>query len=289
MKPIPLIALGSFSFALAGAGFAGSVMLTTPPQGTYAPAGVPRVYTYPEPDWERLQNLMPLSMGPAEQWLEWDRAVRFELRAIGKVAGVPVALVDVDGVPTLVVEGTKFWIETRCVAIRVGAGTIEIERASGKHQVLALHASRPVEFPSLDAATAANKARLIDRAAAERDYRGVLLKWSLWSPEEKQAYLLAQLGNGRLVQVRNTPNGVVISGRNLLAGEVGRVRHQREKLFVKSLSSEQRATFEHAKSVVKSGGPSEKAVEAANSSLRDFVIHLTPEQRKLFDAWVGNS
>jgi hypothetical protein len=79
------------------------------------------------------QNGSDLGRERLAEAIKWEENVRLELRALGEVGGVPVALVDVNGEPTLVCKQSGL-LSLRVEAMDLTAKRIRSRRGWGKSE-----------------------------------------------------------------------------------------------------------------------------------------------------------
>jgi beta-lactamase regulating signal transducer with metallopeptidase domain len=230
---------------------------------------------------------------------QWETSVKLDLRAVGVVGGVPVALIDADGEPMLV--SRDFGILTMDVKeIDVATKQVTVTmRVSGLTRVLPLTAPRAIEFPEVDPKPMLEWRPLLE--TKEHYLRQMLpdaitMKWGSFNRETKEEILLAFLATGQLVQVNSRERGVSMSSSFLFERERQALQKERRERFLASLTPEQREKFgTGADRAVRLDAPKaeqEKASAEAKKSraMREEVLaNLTSEQARLYFEWTGKT
>jgi beta-lactamase regulating signal transducer with metallopeptidase domain len=230
----------------------------------------------------------------------WSDNVNLDLRAVGVVGGVPVALIDVDGEPTFVKPGMGLYSHTLLVEeIDVVMKQVTVHATLSKtRRVLPLTNPREVAFPVVDAKRLLALTRIADAGDYEWDRlpAAITARWRTFSRETKEEILLSYLASAKVLQVggTNAVEGFSVATHDLLAEERQVLQKERREKFLASLTPEQREKFgQGVAPAIRLDAPKaeqEKAyAEAVKArAIRDEVLtNLTPEQTILYAQWMG--
>jgi len=228
---------------------------------------------------------------------------QIEVRAIGSVAGEPVALIDVNGHPVMV--RTRITIIGWDVsAITESSQEVVLTRGrSGTTRVLQVTNPRSISFPVL---TDEQVERLLsvnhirDQAQANRISSWPHEVWRVWSRinrDGQEAILLNYLQAGQVMGWIVDTNGQSSSGfsGHLLEKKLHQRRSEKRQAFLASLDEKQREVFMAAGAVinfVKPPPPAERErmmaqARALEEERAKVVAALTPAQRLLYDNYMG--
>jgi beta-lactamase regulating signal transducer with metallopeptidase domain len=229
--------------------------------------------------------------------IAWEENVKLELRAVGEVGGVPVAIVDLEGEPIVVTPNIGIR-SLRVTAFLPTANEITVTTRSGTKRVLKLDNPSPVEFPKVDPnwfLTPEAIARRQENQRHEKIPGAIVLSWSKINRAGKEAILMNYLRAGEIVQVlETTSGGYSTSSAFLFAEKLAAIRREKQQVFLASLTPEQRTKFgsgaaaavRFTDSAVKVQEQMQRGKEAA-ARREEVVASLTPEQKKLYDEWMG--
>lgn len=235
-----------------------------------------------------------------ERHREFEESATFELRAVGQVAGVPVALIDINGHPCLFIETVGiFGRNVRSIDVNRQQVVLHDFRTK-TDQVLHVVNPRPVEFPTLSEEMIEH---LLSPAAQQRHNQiehlpiEIVQSWGKINRDGREQILLNYLRMGVVRGVLLDFNGNAGSGysASLLAAEARRRSEARRLAFLASLGEEQRLIFtEPARMVDFRRPPSPLELEKMEARRRELetaqariVAALTPAQKELYDAWRG--
>lgn len=276
--------------ALAVAGF--TQERTVPNSGT---AANPAATANAAPASMMNRNAASLEARRAEA-IAWEENVKLELRAVGEVGGVPVAIVDMEGSPIVVTP--SIGIQSLFVdAFEATATEITVKTRSGTKRVLKLENPSPVDFPKVNPTLLLTPEAIAKRNESNRHERipaALVLAWNKINRAGKEAILLNYLRSGEVVQVLEVSGGYSTASGFLFSERLSAIRREQKEKFLASLTPEQKAKFgsgaaaaiRFTDSAVKIHEQQKRGQEAA--ARRDEVIaSLTPEQKKLYDEWMG--
>lgn len=230
---------------------------------------------------------------------EWAASVHYELRAVGLVGGVPVAMVDVNGDPNFVSVNSSL-MDYRVSEIDVAAGSLVLQDRYGNTRFLPLVKPRAIEFPEVrpeSFLSAEYQASLMERGHSSMLPSEVSMAWPKINREGKEAILLNYLRRAQLVVCIPTPTGGSTGGVNFLFREkLSALNRERREAFLASLTREQLAEYGNGASpaINLRSSPAEReaqvaAAREAEARREKVEAELTPEQRVLFEAWRGRS
>jgi beta-lactamase regulating signal transducer with metallopeptidase domain len=229
---------------------------------------------------------------------EWEANVKLELRAVGEVGGVPVALIDVAGEPQIMMKGSGI-MGLRVGEIDMKAQTATIVDRSGAGRLLPLTNPRAIEFPKVDAQWFLTPEALARRREARAQAflpSAVLMAWPKINREGKEEILLNYLREGTVVVVRVDSSGRANGGSMgfLFAEQERQILRERREKFVASLTPEQRAEYGNgAEPLIRfTDPPAEREQQAAKAKeakerIAKVIAGLTPEQKALYDDIMG--
>lgn len=235
---------------------------------------------------------------------DWIAQATLELRAVGAVGGVPVAVIDVYGDPHVVMAGSQLFRQT-VVAINLATREVTVRRVrmgpqTDPEKTLRLAHPRKVDFPEIP--PAAVEAMVERKQDARSIYQHslppeVLHAWDKLNVEGKEAILMSYLRMGLVVDVEGDPDGRFsgTSTSQLFGRRISERGRERMNVFLASLSEEQRKAFHNGLvPMIRFTAPPqerERQIREGQRIIEDqkqVVAGLTPEQRKLYDAWQGN-
>lgn len=228
--------------------------------------------------------------------LEWEARVKLELRAVGEVGGVPVALIDVEGEPQMMIMSSGI-MGLRIAAIDVAAQTATVANRAGENRVLSLTNPREIAWPKVEAKwflTPEALARRRENLGREIMPSAVVLAWAKINREGKEEILLNYLRSAQVVGITPNSEGISMTMGFLFEVQEQQLRRERREKFVASLTPEQRADFNNgAQPAIRFTDPPEarekQAAKAKDAKERmDKVIAgLTPEQKALYENYAG--
>lgn len=226
-----------------------------------------------------------------------------ELRALGTVGGVPVAVADVAGEPRVGRVGERFALHCKVTKIDVEHGTVTVEDESKRERVLVLTHPRAVIFPKIDDATKeqmiGDLARGADPEHGRKEIEVIRKQIEDWDAKDvvaKQDALLALLAKGFVVTVHEHGSG--FNAGDFFATEASARKRSKLADFMISLSREQQEWFENsrmplvrfadaAKDPVGMQRNLDQARLQAEKNKRKLLESLSPESRKLYDEMGG--
>jgi len=223
-------------------------------------------------------------------------ALQIEARAVGEVGGVPVAFIDVEGNPVIVMVGSSvagYWV----TSIDSARNEIVLTRAGQPARVLPVTNPRQPTFPALSEMRIQGLLGSANYVSAwERQLpRAVMLAWSKINREAKEEILLNYLQSGYVMTFVVTPESITGSPRRLFEERIRQEQQIRRAAFLESLMPEQRAAYEDGRmGVIRFTAPKEEqeaqaaAAKALQERQAEVIANLTPEQRFLFEAWQGS-
>lgn len=228
---------------------------------------------------------------------EWERNLDFELRAIGEVGGVALAVIDVNDEPVLVKVRTRL---ANATVLEISPDKAQVVLAvPGKvNPVLPVVRALTVAFPVLTEAeieALLSPASLKDMERTTFSLAPELEKnWPTMRRDKKEAVLLQHLKEGLLMSYVTTPSGVAGSIGPLFAELAVQRKRERLAAFTASLTPEQRKIFAGTDAPVFSvndlgGDPQAVKVKMATAkvkndrALENLRATLSAEQKKLYD------
>jgi hypothetical protein len=226
----------------------------------------------------------------------WEANVRLELRAIGEVGGEPVAMVDIDGNPVMVIRGVVF-LRREVKSIDQQRKEVTLETSGEPDTVLQLTNPRPVAFPVLSPQAVE---RLLQPNSQRRHEveRGmpheVLAAWKQINRDAQEEILMNYLREG-LAWGSYGFGEFPGSGfrAHLFENQRNEIMAGKRAAFLASLSDDQRGIFTVSYPAVRFDAmpsPAERAamsarIQADQKKQEEVVRVLTPEQRMLYDQW----
>lgn len=230
--------------------------------------------------------------------IAWEENVKLDLRAVGEVGGVPVAVVDIEGSPVVVT------VSSGIHALSVEpfdshATQLVVRTRTGKERVLKLEDPRPIEFPDV------RSAPLLTPEAVQRRYEvvrhssvpaAIVLSWKKLDRAGKEVILMNYLRTGEVIQIFDSPGGISTTSGFLFSEQLQAIKRGQRDRFLASLTPEQREKFgsggaaavRFTESQVEIQKQLARAKEAA--ARRDEVLAtLSPVQRQLYEEWMGQS
>jgi hypothetical protein len=232
----------------------------------------------------------------------WESKLKFELRAVGSIGGVAVAIIDIDGQPQAATPGSHLlrWVVER---IDPQNKTAVLTQPGQPDRALTLtHASEAASLMI----ERENQILLMNKANPEtlmkisirrfQEYplmpREVEAAWGRLDRDSKEAILVNYLTSGIVMSRVIEPNGTGRGGASLLFGrQISERRRQGLQRFMGSLTPAQREKYHHgAMGVINftvSAAEQKKQSDRAKAMAKDqaeVVAGLTAEQRKLYDA-----
>jgi len=278
------------SLALLG-GFA-VVGLTQEKPAALAPASSPArplALSAPEANARAKERLARL--------IDWEEHGKLELRAVGDVGGVPVAIIDVEGEPVLVTRHAGI-MGLRVEEIDLKTRQVTMETRNGLARVLNLTNPETVDFPKVVAErflTPQAQARRIESMRYGPSFPPELVTaWSKINREGKLAIIMSYLQGAEVVQIYSVPaeGGITVSKGFLFSEQLQALDNARRDRFIASLSPEQKAEFKNGASrAIRFTDPPEKIAQARAEAEQAAVTRakvlagLTPEQKALYDEW----
>jgi hypothetical protein len=228
--------------------------------------------------------------------LEWEARVKLELRAVGEVGGVPVALIDVEGEPQMMMKSSGIR-GLRIAAIDVAAQTATVANRAGENRVLSLTNPREIAWPKVEAKwflTPEALARRRENLGRETMPSAVVLAWAKINREGKEEILLNYLRSAQVVGITPNSEGISMTMGFLFEVQEQQLRRERWEKFVASLTPEQRADFNNgAQPAIRFTDPPEarekQAAKAKDAKERmgKVIAGLTPEQKALYEDYAG--
>lgn len=229
--------------------------------------------------------------------IKWEENVRLELRALGEVGGVPVALVDVNGEPTLVCKQSGL-LSLRVETMDLTAKRISFTTRMGKKRVLGLEQPDDFAFPEVDP----ERFFTAEAIAKRRDPRGfsppqeLVRSWPGLGREAKIAILADALKQGTLLQMHVERSGGISTTSGFLFAELQATKNrERKDRFLATLTPVQRAEFDaSAAPAIRFTASSEeiaaqKTVGKESAARRgEFLASLSPVQRARYDEWMDS-
>ncbi len=225
----------------------------------------------------------------------WEETVPLELRALGEISGVSLALVDVAGEPTLVTSQSGL-LSLRLGNLDPAAHRLTFLTRSGKERTITLDHPATFIFPAVDPepflTPGATAARRGSRPSAPP--RELVLSWPKLDREAKESILLDALKNGTVLQVHVEASGGISTTTGFLFAplEANRNRERKDR-FIASLTTDQRAEFDASiVAAIRITAPpteieAQKAAGKKASARRGkFLASLTPDQNALYHAWM---
>ncbi len=261
-----------------------------------APTAPQAAATTPAPAAKMIPDATRLDARLAEA-IAWEETVKLELRAVGEVGGVPVAIVDVEDNPIVVTPNIGIG-SLRVAAFPSTATEITLTTRSGTHRVLKLDNPSPVEFPKVDPAWFLTPEAIARRQEYQRHEKipgAILHSWSKINRAGKETILMNYLRAGEVVQVFEASSGGYSTTSGFLFSEqAAAIRREKQQKFIASLTPEQKTKFNSGAaplirfmdSAVKIQEAMQRGKEAAVRR-EEVMASLTPEQKKLYDEWMG--
>lgn len=250
---------------------------------------------------------IPVSSDPATQAIQearraeaeaWADGLQFAVQAVGEVGGVPVALIDINGEPSIVMVRTMF-SSYRVQSIDVARGEVVLTRQGHPARVLPVTNSRPVVFPTLspmriqsllNSADYLRNDTLLQRMIPD----AVIAAWGQISREARTEILLNYLESGYVMSYFFSRGGIGMHGSPRRLFEVGIQQQQQEQrdAFFNSLRPEQREAYAGGAQIAIRFTASKEEQEAQAASARalqarqaEVIANLTPAQRVLYEQW----
>ncbi len=236
--------------------------------------------------------------------LKWEANVKLELRAVGEVGGVPVALIDVEGEPMMAATDSGGIMGLRIGEINVAAKTATIVNRAGEKRVLSLTDPRPIEFPKIEAKWFLTPEAIAQRQTNRRDESlpsPVAEAWPRLNREAKEEILLSYLKRGTVLGVRTKPPDGISTQTGFLFSQQQRqvmlehLRERREK-FLASLTPEQRAEYgDGASMVIRFTDPPDQIekqrvkAQEIEERRKKVIASLTPAQKALYAEMTGQT
>lgn len=178
--------------------------------------------------------------------IAWEENVKLELRAVGEVGGVPVAIVDIEDNPIVVTPNSGIR-SLRVAAFPSTATEITVTTRSGTQRVLKLDNPSPVEFPKVNPAwflTPEALARRQENQRQEKIPAAIVLSWSKINRAGKETILMNYLRTGEVVQVLETSSrGYSTASGFLFAEQAAAIRREKQQNFLASLTPDQKTKF----------------------------------------------
>jgi hypothetical protein len=200
----------------------------------------------------------------------WEAKLQVEPRAFGVVAGVAVALIDVNGEPVIVAEGFPLGSRTRVTKIDSGRGELTLRRGDDAPTLHGVTNPLRIDFPDIS-----QEALLVPAALALADSHRSMQSFRAWrgfSREEKHQHLLELLRDGMLVHYRVAESSS--TSRRLMSEVISARRNAAREKFLAALRL--------------AAPPEVKAQARTNEQSEDlrrkFLASLTDEQRELYQA-----
>ncbi len=230
------------------------------------------------------------------QATHWEETVPLELRALGEIGGVSLALVDVAGEPTLVTSQSGL-LSLRLGSLDPTAQHLTFLTRSGKERILTLDRPATFVFPAVDPepflTPEATAARRGSRPPAPP--RELIHSWPQLKREAKESILLDALKNGTVLQVHVEASGGISTTTGFLFAtiEADRKRARKDR-FLASLTPAQQNEFKASTApAIRFTAPpveieAQKAAgKKATARREQLLASLSPEQKILYDAWMA--
>ncbi|WP_438480942.1 M56 family metallopeptidase [Oleiharenicola lentus] len=225
---------------------------------------------------------------------QWEDNMTFALEGIGRVGGVPVAFLSMNGNLSAVIERSQ--VARRMVeTIDVDNKQVTLVRQGQPPLVLALTTSDPIALTELQDFVVNS---ILSKEGIKRlnEFRGVpselALVWDELSRQGQAEVLNGYLLRGLVVGVHIRPGGGAgSSSGKLFEKEIAQRDKARRDAFFAALTPEQRARYSVSQQAIRftaSAAEREKASAAANAaktSRAEVLAELTPAQRALYDEW----
>lgn len=228
---------------------------------------------------------------------ETHRELQIEVRAVGEVGDVPVALVDIAGEPSIMMNGSTV-LGHRVDSINVARGEVMFSRHNQNDLVLAVTNPRPVVFPVMNEEWIQHLLNSPDylhhdSAWQQRLPGAVVGAWKQINREAKEKILLNYLAGGYVMSYYILPSGGIHgSPRRLFEGKIRQEFMRRRDDFLASLTLDQRAAYGDGRlgliriTATKAEQEAQYAAAKELEARQEAVIaNLTPEQRALYEAW----
>ncbi len=222
-------------------------------------------------------------------------ALQIEVRAVGEVGGVPVAFIDLDGEPSVVMTGSRFFVY-RITSIDVARGEVALTQRD-QDRVLAVTNPRPLVFPVMSEqrvqSLLASPEYLRSSNAWERGLPdAVVVAWKKINREAREQILLNYLQSGYVMSYFLTEGRIHGSPRHLLAARMQQGSLTRRDAFIESLTPAQREAYAGGvqRAIRFTAPPEERAAQAAEAEAlqarqAEVIAKLTPAQRALYEQW----
>ncbi|MBL9207828.1 MAG: hypothetical protein JNN01_22285 [Opitutaceae bacterium] len=226
----------------------------------------------------------------------WAASAKVVLRAIGTPGGVPVALFDVNDEPWLVKQGSDLVTSSVTTIDVQNARVITTSPRNQAQRTYDLTEPRAVKFPDF---TPQHIESLLSPNNQEKGRPRIPYEvtqaWGVINRDGKEAILLNYLRSGYLLGIHTGTQAPSLTTGFLFDRQLTQRFRERYNAFAASLNAEQREAFAGGtQAVIRLDAPAEQRRDSAarakaQMEKRDAVIAaLTPEQRKLYDAWIGS-
>lgn len=226
----------------------------------------------------------------------WAAEAKVVLRAIGTPGGVPVALFDVNDEPWLVKQGSDL-VTSSVTTIDVQNARVTTTSSRDQSQrSYNLTEPRAVKFPEftpqqIESLLPPNNQRK-ERPLVPLE---IIQAWDVINRDGKEAILLNYLRGGYIIGIRTRTGESSLTTALLFQQQFTQRFRDRYNTFAASLNAEQREAFAGGtQAAIRLDAPAEQRRDSAarakaQMEKRDAVIAaLTPEQRKLYDAWIAS-
>jgi len=226
----------------------------------------------------------------------WERDVTFELCGIGRVGGVPVALIAVNGNLVAAVRGSRL-IRFMVTEVDVEKEQVTLLRTGEPVRVVTLTDQNPIPLPEINDRTLQT---LLSQEGIRRmnDYRGMpselAMVWDKISREGQAEVLMSYLRRGLVVGVIVRPNGINGYGGKLFGEQISQRSRAALDAFLASLTPGQREAYgsSHQMAIRFTDPPNERerqlaVARAAESRRAQMLSELTPKQRELYEQYQG--
>lgn len=224
----------------------------------------------------------------------WERDVAFELCGIGRVGGVPVALIAVNGNLVAAVRGSRL-VNFFVLQVDVESSQVSIGKEGWTTRVLTLTERNPIQLPEVNDRTLEF---LISKEGVKRmnEHRSMSpelsMVWDELSREGQAKVLISYLLRGWVVGSITMPSGGTGYASRLYAQQISQRSGEARDRFLASLTAEQRDEYgsliQEPIRLTDSPDVRERALaahRAAEARRAQVVAGLTPTQRELYDEW----
>lgn len=223
---------------------------------------------------------------------EWEASMRIEVRAIGEVGGETIAFVYVNEEPGFVAKDLAIssW---KVEVVDQASQTLTLINRAKQQRILPVTNPQPMAFPRLSYEEYFRQREHEGWGHVENIPSAARMNWPVLDAQAKEKLLLAALARGEVVGPRTGPSGSSSTGKTLFQGEIRRHRTALHEKFEASLTADQKRDWLKYRAdppISLRASPAEREAQVAKARengewRRQFIDHLTPEQRKLHDDW----